>query len=175
MQWSERSNNRKSQKEAILEAEEILEEALTTIKEISNKMSPHLLSYYGLNSAVQSFIDKQKETSSLNIVFQSNIKKRFSKEIEIAVYRVIIECINNTIKHASAKNINIKIHDCVGQLQITYKDDGIGFDFAETLALKKGLGLYNIQTRIHSIGGKVKILSTPGDGIKYLFVVGLND
>jgi PAS domain S-box-containing protein len=175
LQWSERPNSKKTQKEAILKAGEILEEALTTVKEISNKLSPHLLTYYGINSAIQCFIDKQLETSSLKINFQSNNRRRFDKEIEVAIYRTIIECINNTIKHARAKNITIKIIDSDKQLQIKYKDDGIGFDFAEIMSLKKGLGLYNIQTRIQSIDGKVKLQSKPGDGVKYLFVMNINN
>ncbi|MFZ4402311.1 MAG: PAS domain-containing sensor histidine kinase, partial [Bacteroidales bacterium] len=175
LQWSERPNSKKNQQEAILKAEEILEEALTTVKEISNKLSPHLLTYYGINSAVQCFIDKQLETSSLKINFQSNVRRRFDKEIEVAIYRAIIECINNTIKHANAKNITIKINDSEKQLQIKYKDDGIGFDFEETLSLKKGLGLYNIQTRILSIDGKVKLQSKPGNGVKYSFVVNITN
>jgi len=173
LQWSERPNSNKSQSEAILKAAEILEEALTTVKEISNKLSPHLLTYYGLVASVQNFIDKLQETSAYTIGFNCNISRRYDTDIEVAIYRALIECLNNTIKHAKAKNINISMIDLGNQIKIQYKDDGIGFDFIENLTLQKGLGLFNLQSRIQSIGGKIKMLSKPGAGVDYLITINI--
>jgi signal transduction histidine kinase len=59
------------------------------------------------------------------------------------------------------------------QLQLRYMDDGIGFDIKETIAMKKGLGLFNLQNRIQTIGGKIKMLSKPGKGVDYRIVVNI--
>ena len=173
LQWSQRPKSNKSREEVIFKAEEILEDALSTVKEISNKLSPHLLMNYGLISAVQSFIDKLKETSGIRIEFESNTSRRMDIEIESAIYRAIIECINNTIKYARAKNITILISDLGSQLQVEYKDDGIGFDVDETLVQRKGLGLFNLQNRIETIGGKITLFSNPGQGVAYKIIVNL--
>jgi len=171
LQWSERPNSNNSRDEIIGKAGEILEEALATVKEISNKLSPHLLINYGLNSAIKSFVEKLNATATYNIVFESNAVRRIDVEIEAALYRAIIECINNTVKYAQANNIYIKLNDSGAQIQLQYKDDGLGFDLNEALSRQKGLGLFNLQNRIHTIGGKVELFSEPGKGVYYLFTV----
>jgi len=173
LQWSERPNSNRSHTEIIGKAGEILEEALTTVKEISNRLSPHLLTNYGLSSAINSFVDKLNETSSLSVVFETNMDRRIDIEIEAALYRAIIECINNTLKYAHANNIYINLIESGEQIQIIYQDDGKGFDVTETLTKHKGLGLFNLMNRLNTIGGKVDLYSEPGKGVNYLFTVNL--
>jgi len=167
LQWSQRPKSNKSRAEIILKAENILEEALITVKEISNKLSPHLLTHYGLTSAIQNFVDKFKETSTIKIDFQSNVTGRLDIEIEAALYRAVIECINNTIKHAEASNISIILNELDNQINLKYSDDGKGFDLTETLLLQKGLGLFNLQNRIQTIGGEITMFSEPEHGVDY--------
>jgi len=167
LQWSLRPKSNRSRKEIIQKAEEILEEALTAVKEISNKLSPHLLTNYGLTSAVQSFAHKLEETNTIKIDLQSNLTRRIELEIEVALYRAIIECVNNTIKYANAKRIYIKLNDVGNQIQLQYRDDGKGFDIVKILLEKKGLGLFNLQNRIQTIGGEIKMFSKPREGVNY--------
>jgi PAS domain S-box-containing protein len=171
LQWSERSKSDESRDEIIHKAEEILEEALKAVKEISNKLSPHLLTNYGLRSAIQSFVNKLEESSEVKIAFNCNLSKRLGDEIEAAVYRAMIECLNNTIKHSGAKNITIDLIDTGNELQVQYEDDGIGFNPKKTIAAKRGLGLFNLQNRIQSIGGTIGMFSKPGKGVKYQITV----
>jgi PAS domain S-box-containing protein len=167
LQWSLRPKSNKSRNEIISKAEEILEEALTTVKEISNKLSPHLLTNYGLTSAIQNFINKLEETHTFKIDFQSNLTRRIELEIEVALYRATIECINNTIKYAKAKQIHIQVIDMGNQVHLQYMDDGKGFDIIKILSEKKGLGLYNLQNRIQTIGGEIKMFSNIHEGVNY--------
>ena len=155
LQWSERSKNDTSHDEIIHRAEDIMEEALKTVKEISIKLSPHLLTNYGLRSAIQNFVDKLQETSGFRIEFNCNLSKRLGDEIEAAVYRAIIECLNNTIKHVEAKNVTIDLIDTGNELKVQYEDDGIGFNPKKMISEKKGLGLFNLQNRIQNIGGTI--------------------
>jgi PAS domain S-box-containing protein len=171
LQWSERPNNNVPREEIIHKAQDILEEAIATVKEVSNKLSPHLLTYYGLSAAIKSFTDKLNETSSIIINFESNFDKRLKIEIEAALYRAIIECINNTLKYANAKNINIKIINSDEQFVIQYSDDGIGFNIEETISQHKGLGLFNLQNRIQTVGGKIMLTSKKNEGVYYQFII----
>lgn len=173
LQWSERPKSNRSRKDIILKAEEILEEALTTVKEISYKLSPHLLANYGLTSAVQSFVNKLDGTNDIKIDFESNLTRRLEMEIEVALYRATIECVNNSIKYAKAKNIFIKLNDTANQIQLQYRDNGTGFDIEKTLSEKKGMGLFNLQSRIETIGGEIKLSSRPLAGINYQIKVPL--
>lgn len=173
IQWTQRPKSNKSREEIMYKAEEVIDEALVTVKEISNKLSPHVLTYYGLTASIQSFADKLGETSSIRVDFRSNATRRFDAEIEAALYRAIIECFNNTIKYASADSIKINLNDSGSQLQLQYNDDGKGFNLNETLSLRKGLGLFNLQNRIHNIGGKISMFSEPGKGVDYRIIVDL--
>lgn len=173
LQWSERTPADKSREEIIRKAESIVEEALTTVREISNKLSPHLLINYGLGSALQNFFDQLKESMPIQIVFTRQLNRRLGEEIEAAAYRAIIECVNNTIKHAQATTITLTLTDKGDQLLIHYRDDGKGFDVDETLAVKRGLGLFNLQNRIQNIGGKIILNSEPSKGVDYQISVNL--
>jgi len=173
IQWSERSKNEQSRKEIIENAEMVIEEAIQAVKEISNRLSPHLLTNYGLSSAIQSFVNKLEGTSAMHIEFDCNLERRLGDEIEAAIYRAVIECVNNTIKHSGAKNVIITLNDTGEQLIIRYQDDGAGFDMAKTISQKKGLGLFNLQNRIHNIGGKINLFSEPGAGVDYQITVNL--
>ncbi len=171
LQWSERPNSSKSHTEIVSKAEEIVEEALTTVREISNKLSPHILTLYGLEAAIKNFVDKLNEADSLVIHFESNVHQRIDAEIEATLYRAIIECINNSIKYANANTIDIRLMKTGPQIIIQYMDDGVGFNVTETLKKRSGLGLFNLMNRIHTIGGKVDLHSEPGKGVNYLFTV----
>ena len=173
LQWSQRPKSNKSQAEVLHKAEDILEEALSTVKEISNKLSPHLLINYGLTSAIQSFVDKIGETSVVKINFSSNTSRRYNLEIEAAYYRATIECISNSLKHAHASLIEILLNDCTTHLQLEYKDNGKGFIIAKAMEAQKGLGLFNLQNRIQTIGGKIKMSSRPKKGVAYQIIVNL--
>jgi len=157
--------------ELVLNAHDIIEESLITVKEISNNLSPHLLTNYGLQSAIKSFIDKLNKTTELDIVLESNAYDRMPEEIEATLYRSIIECINNTMKHGNAKNIFIKMNISESLFFVNYIDDGIGFDVNEVLSKQTGLGLFNLQNRIQNIGGKLELTSMPGKGVNYKFYI----
>ncbi|MDD3319944.1 MAG: PAS domain S-box protein [Paludibacter sp.] len=173
LQWTKRIEDIKKRDEVIDKSEEILEEAIVSVKEISNRLSPHLLINYGLKSAIQNFVNKLDSTGSISIDFQSNMNERIKTDIEVALYRAVIECINNTIKYAKANNITIILNKINNHIQLQYIDDGIGFNIKNALSVKKGLGLYNLQNRIKTIGGKIELISEPGHGVDYRIVVNL--
>jgi signal transduction histidine kinase len=148
------TENPKKQEYIIEQINDILKESIQTTKQISNDLSPHILANYGLISAVETFIDRL--THHLEIHFEHNLKEqRFSSSVEITFYRIIKELINNTIKHASAKSIHIHLYVNQHYIYLDYKDDGIGFDkdIMEKVE-KRGMGLFNLMSRIKSLNGK---------------------
>ena len=92
-------------------------------------------------------------------------------EVEVAFYRVLIECINNTLKYANANNIVISINEIESRLYLEYRDDGDGFNISKALLEQKGLGLFNLQNRIQTIGGTLEMFSEPGKGVFYTMMV----
>ena len=175
LQWTQKIKNIEQRDEIILKAEEILEDTLTSVKEISYKLSPHILEYHGLTSAIKNFSTKIEAANSIVITLQSNVHRRLEMEIEVALYRAVIECVNNSLKYSKAKNIYIQINDTGHKLLLQYRDDGQGFDLDKMISEQKGLGLFNLQNRLSSIGGEITMFSKPGLGVDYHFVVMLEE
>jgi len=145
----------------------VTDEAINAIKEISNDISPHILNNFGLVSAINSFIEKLPPKTSTKIHFTNTIKdQRLDYSIEVILYRVICELIHNSVKHASANNLNLSIANTNQQLRITYSDDGVGFDPKNIKkSNSKGMGMHNMSSRINSLDGSIQIESDTGKGI----------
>jgi len=159
--------NLDNKNEIIQNIDLVVDEAISSIKNISNNLSPHILINFGLERALKSFINKINLSKSISIHYISNIENiKFDETTEVIVYRTVCELINNTIKHAKASEIHINLSKNNEILNITYRDNGKGFD-AEILNVeKKGMGLNNIQNRIKSIKGSFEIVSSKNQGIE---------
>ncbi len=153
----------------------LLEEATQSIKEISNNLSPHILKKFGLAQAVRSFIEKLKHVSDIKFIIDSKLKTRLPDIVEITLYRSLIELINNTIKHAKASEIKIGIDYSHDSLNITYKDNGHGFDLAEIKSKRPGFGLSNLENRIKKINGNLDYNSAPGKGVDVNITIKINN
>jgi PAS domain S-box-containing protein len=171
LQWLDKSKDSLVRKDILQKTEQLIEDALTSVKEVSYKLSPHLLTNHGLTSAIQGFVNKLASVNSINIDLQSNLMRRLDMEIEVALYRVLIECINNTLKYAHANNILISINVSESRLHLEYRDDGDGFNISKVLLEQKGLGLFNLQNRIQTIGGTLEMHSELGNGVCYTMQV----
>ncbi len=154
-------------KKIIDNMELVVNEALSSIKEISNNLSPHILDNFGLLSAVKSFAEKVSISKTIDIDINSNLSnKRFDYNVEVIMYRVICELVSNTIKHASAKTINIDLYLKEKLLSLYYYDDGVGFNVDEVINSEiKGMGFSNILSRIKSINGTFEAESEKNEGV----------
>lgn len=154
----------------------VTNEAIASIKEISNNLSPHVLTNFGLVSALKNFIHKINESNVVRVELIGNLgEERFNANTEVILYRATCELINNTLKHAQAKNISIDISKHLRTLTIQYQDDGLGFDIELTEQLQGGgMGFQNISSRLKSINGMFVINSALGDGTNALLKVKLN-
>ena len=144
---------------------ELMNEAIKTVKEISNNLSSHVLKSFGLYEAVETFSEKIKATHPIRIVTEFNPEIQLSETIQITLYRVIVELINNTLKYALATKIRISADIVNEKIILTYEDDGKGFDAEKEIKEKRGMGLFNIHSRIKSLGGTITIQSENEKGI----------
>ena len=93
----------------------------------------------------------------------SLVDERFDSNIEVILYRVVCELVNNSLKHAACESIVIEINKVGKNIVIDYSDNGKGFNLVEVESV--GMGLSNIKSRISSLGGKIRIDSKPGNGM----------
>ncbi|OFX69871.1 MAG: hypothetical protein A2X12_11865 [Bacteroidetes bacterium GWE2_29_8] len=164
------SPNTHTDKEFILNTSlESINIALKTLKEISNNLSPHILENIGLISALNTFIENIIVKEKIKINLENNLTNRLSKDFEINLYRILIECLNNSLKYSKADKININIIKNRQDLLIEYYDNGIGFDY-KVKTFNKGMGLINIENRVKVMKGKIIIKTSHGKGF-YLSII----
>ena len=154
-------------REIIKKAFDASSASVTTLKEIANNLSPHLLKNYGLEKAIETF--SQQFFSATNIQFNSILnfdENHLSEEMEIRCYRSVSELINNSIKHAKPTSVNLEITENERFLTMKYKDDGCGFRNFQNEKNSKiaGMGFNNIISRTKSLNGLYHIETSPGNG-----------
>jgi signal transduction histidine kinase len=148
----------------------LVNEAIATIKDISNNLSPHVLSNFGLSSAIAAFTTKINQTRAVEIIFKSNMEhQRLENEKEVVIYRAVCELINNSILHSGASRIEIELNKHEKFVTLQFYDNGRGFDTSKlTKEDLKGMGLSNIETRVKTVEGVFILESSPGKGTSAL-------
>ncbi len=142
----------------------VIDEAIRSLREISNNLSPHVLNDFGLSRAVSNFITRSAMRNKAKIHFDSNLaSRRFDTDIEVILYRVICELLNNSLKHAQPTQVTLSLNLRDGDLVLQYSDDGRGFN--PDAVIDCGMGLSNISSRINTINGQFEIKSEIGHGM----------
>ena len=157
MYVNEIENNDSKNKNFIEKSSEILDEAITSVRSISHNLVPPNLDQKGLVESLKSFTKKVTIGNNLQINLETNLNTdRYGKWQEVAIYRIITELINNSIKHAKFNKIDFSIDKDTKYLLIKYTDDGKGADIDKILKSDEGLGLKNIVSRTKSLKGKIE-------------------
>ena len=160
-----RDEENEEQREIINNTTYVIDEAIRSLREISNNLSPHVLNDFGLARGIQNFIDKSIAMHAVKIRFLTNLKgERYDTDVEVIIYRVICELINNSLKHAQCKAILLSLTQNGAELALDYSDNGCGFN--PEAMMDCGMGLSNISSRINSLGGTVEFQSAKGQGMK---------
>ncbi len=148
-------------------ATQLLEQASGDVRQISHNMMPGLLTKMGLFEAVDELFDKVDDTEDIIVEKEIPVDaERLPENKEIMLYRIIQEMLNNTLKHAEAGKIMIKMEVLPGKLHLSYSDDGKGFN-VEEVPESKSLGLQSISSRVNFLNGELSIDSEPGAGTAY--------
>ena len=165
-------------REIVENTELVINEAIKSLKEISDNLSPHILNNFGLVKALNNFSNKINVARTIKINLESDLKdERFDNNVEVVLYRVVCELINNTIKHAKAKKIDLSLTKEGEYLSIVYKDDGKGFDVDKVINQPSGtgMGFSNIYSRINSLKGEINIESGQKKGTFVTIKVMMHD
>lgn len=150
----------------------LVKESLQDVRKIIFDLRPMVLDDLGLVPALKRYIAEFQERCSLHIDFQvlGNSNERLSGTLEIALFRIIQEALNNVIKHAQAKTVEVYLEQAQTQVNLRIKDDGCGFDLEKVLnnSNSDSYGLIGIRERVELLEGNFKILTAPGKGTNLL-------
>lgn len=141
-----------------------LDESISEMRRVAHNMMPEALVKLGLQQALQDYCDGLSESQSFKINGEFyGLEKRMESSVEIVVYRIVQELLNNAVKHSGAAIILVQVMKHDNNLTITVEDNGKGFN-KDAVLLIKGTGLKNIQSRVDYLKGQLDIKSTPGNG-----------
>ena len=141
----------------------LVDESCKEVRTVSHQMMPNMLLKSGLGKAVADFIDKIDRRVLKVRLHTEGLNERLNEHIEIVLYRVLQECVNNVIKHSGASELDIAIIKDDDGISATIEDNGKGFDVYQ-LSTEAGMGLRNMKARIEYVKGTIEFDSTPGNG-----------
>lgn len=148
---------------------DMLDSSIKEMRRVAHNMMPEALVKFGLDTALKDFCNDINQSGALKANYQSIglENETIDQTTSITIYRIVQELINNTIKHAGAKNAIVQVSKSGSSLSITVEDDGKGFD-TSLLKSVKGIGWSNIQNRVEFLKGKLDVHSQPGNGTSVL-------
>nr|MBN1229436.1 PAS domain S-box protein [Anaerolineae bacterium] len=147
----------------------LLEETTRHIRGVMAELHPPMLDQYGLVAALRWYCDIFSRQSGISTSLEGeNLSPRLPLEVEMALFRLVQESLNNVVKHAKAKNVRIRIENMSKTATLSVEDDGQGFDLqhSDSSSNAPRWGLLTMQQRAASIGGELSVSSTPGQGTR---------
>ncbi len=155
------------QNKTLVYCRSLVDDAITQTRSISNNLTPGILNDFGLQKALESHVSKINAIGK----FRVNLRIKFTaedidEETSLALYRVVCELLNNSLKHSGCNVVEIVMDIRDHVLSASYSDDGKGFDYIKLTQNNAGkMGLSNMQNRINSLNGNISIYSAEGMGI----------
>jgi signal transduction histidine kinase len=148
--------------------ETLAEGTIEELRRTTRALRPIYLEDLGLVPALEMLVGETAGADSLQIEFRSNgQERRLPPDIELALYRMVQEALNNAIHHADPKHISVSLDFSANQLTVTIQDDGKGFDVPRTPAefTPQGhFGLLGLYERAELIQAHLDITSSPENG-----------
>ncbi len=131
-------------------------------RSISHELFSPVLKSYGLEKALEELVNTSQSTKQKSkITFVYTIQSKLNDSLQLNIYRVVQELLNNGIKYSSASSIHLAVTQTSKHFSVIYQDNGVGFNPNE---VKKGVGLQSINSRVKRFNGKLTIQSFPNNG-----------
>jgi two-component system sensor histidine kinase UhpB len=152
----------------VVEVRAMVTGAIASVRQFSRDLRPLALEDLGLAAAIQYLANQlaQRDGIDVNLTINGELVG-LSNDMEVAIYRMLQECLNNVKKHANATQVDVLIHVSPGTVNMTVRDDGQGFEVPEAitdLASHGSFGVMGLHERANLFGGEVTVNSKLGEG-----------
>lgn len=153
------------QKTRYEESSAMLNESIAELRNISHQIMPRALSDMGLISALEDMLEKSLGNTDIKYEFEHHRVdgQRFPENLEVSLYRICQELINNIIKHSDARSVSVQLLKTSSHLVLVVEDNGKGFTF-NSAKNRNGIGLMNIASRAKALNGEVSYEPSPEHG-----------
>jgi len=144
---------------------DLLDNAIDEVRLLSYNLMPRVLMDFGLNAALQKLVSQTAERTNITIQFNNELdaERRFDEQLEIGIFRIAQEAMNNALKHAEASAIHLSLAERANTLYFTFSDNGKGFTLN---SLTHQNGLRNMQERAKLLGGTCTIETCQNKGTR---------
>jgi signal transduction histidine kinase len=144
---------------------DLLDSSIKELRRVAHSMMPEALAKFGLDAALRDYCTLINASGVLRVIYQSHGLEApgTDQTVNITIYRVIQELLNNVIRHASATTAVVEVNKEGSKILITVDDDGKGFDTG-ILENAPGIGWANIRNRLNYLRGRVDVQSVVGKG-----------
>ena len=158
--------------EALRRIHALLDRVEGQLRRLSRELRPTILDDLGLGPAVEWLAQGAAERTGVSIAVDAAIR-RLPSAMETALYRIVQEAVTNAVRHAGARNIEIRVWQEDATVHAAVRDDGRGFDAEVTMARRgeRGLGLIGMRERVDALGGRFTLHSAPGQGTEVSVVI----
>jgi PAS domain S-box-containing protein len=144
---------------------EFLKSAIDESRNIAHNLMPKAIDDFGLIPSLTSLFNQIEKSTGINVKFYENLSGgRLNRQIELNLYRITQEAINNLIKHSKANEVDIQLLLHKQEIIYTFEDNGIGFDKSSIEITGKGMGLKSIFNRVVTMSGTFDLDSSPERG-----------
>ena len=152
----------------------LIDQGIDLKRRIIETLRPSLLDHLGIASALQWYVDETCRQNQLaSEVHIDEDVGRFTPDLEIAIYRLVQDCLANTVKHAKARRFELSLQRTGEGLHLEVADDGVGI---EDVRKAQGVshGFANMAHRVRSVRGTFDIQSEPGAGTRVVIFIPTN-
>ncbi len=145
----------------------LVDRAIQDVREMSQLLRPTVLDDFGLDPALQALSQSFSDRTGIQVSYRSEgeSRRRMRDTTETNLYRIAQEALTNIARHARATAVAMRLSTKAGRVTLNVDDDGQGLDLTNRRA-GAGLGLAGMETRARGCGGRLKLESTPGKGLK---------
>ena len=168
----------RSERQRFAEIKELLNSAIIEAQQISHNLIPRALDDFGLVPALEALCRQVAQHSGVKVGFGAqNLPERLSANLEIGLFRIAQEALNNIAKHAEAASANLNIARQASTIALCIEDDGKGFLHDKNPHAdrrEQGMGMINMRERVEALNGALTIESQPGRGTKIIIELPLN-
>ena len=149
-----------------------LNDAMEELRRLSHSLVSPTLKEKGFRESLKGLIEELNSTHEFKVklIYKISEARIFDHKMELDLYRIIQEQMNNIGKYAQANTIVIHLREKDNHLDLSILDDGIGFD---TTKKGNGIGFRNIQSRVDIYSGSMDIISSPGEGCRLEVIIPL--
>jgi signal transduction histidine kinase len=149
-----------------------IDSIISDVRNISHSLFPPALSLWGFMETLEDLCLHVQGSAGLKISLKDETgskMKCIDFDTSLALYRVVQELLNNTLKHAQARQVDIIIYPQDENVRLEYTDDGIGAQMSSER--RKGIGMYSIESRLQMIKSDYTINTSPGHGFNIAVTV----